>query len=92
MGRGMDKDVAGTSLLVQWLRIYLAMQGTQVFSSVREPRSHMPWGMAKKQKKKKLKKEDMIYTYMEYMYPYISIYVNGISLGHKKIEGKRRRG
>ena len=30
-----------TSLLIQWLRIHLAMQGTQVRSPVRELRSHM---------------------------------------------------
>ena len=33
----------GTSLAVQWLRIHLAMQGTQVRSPVGERRSHMPW-------------------------------------------------
>ena len=35
---------AGTSLVVQWLRIQLAMQGTWVQSLVREVRSHMLWG------------------------------------------------
>ena len=35
--------VQGSSLVVQWLRIHLAMQGTQVQSLVRELRSHMPW-------------------------------------------------
>ena len=32
----------GTSLVVQWLRILLAVQGTQVQSFVRELRSHTP--------------------------------------------------
>ena len=31
-----------TSLVVQWLRICLAMQGMQVGSSVKELGSHMP--------------------------------------------------
>ena len=34
----------GTSLVVQWLRIRLPMQGTCVRSLVWELRSHMPWG------------------------------------------------
>ena len=34
----------GTSLVVQWWRIRLPMQGTPVQSLVRELRSHMPWG------------------------------------------------
>ena len=34
----------GTSLVVQWLRIHLPMQGTQVWSLVWELRSHMPQG------------------------------------------------
>ena len=33
----------GTSLVVQWLRICLPMQGTRVRSLVGELRSHMPW-------------------------------------------------
>ena len=33
----------GTSLVIQWLRICLEMQGTQIWSLVRELRSHMPW-------------------------------------------------
>ena len=33
----------GTSLMVQWLRICLAMQGTWIQNLVRELRSHMPW-------------------------------------------------
>ena len=34
--------------MVQWLRICLPMEGTQVQSLVRELRSHKPCGMAKK--------------------------------------------
>ena len=34
----------GTSLVVQWSRIHLPMQGTQVWSLVLELRSHMPLG------------------------------------------------
>ena len=34
----------GTSLVVQWLRICLPMQGMRVRSMVREERSHMIWG------------------------------------------------
>jgi len=34
----------GTSLVVQWLRIWLAMQGTRVQSLVGEVRSYMPRG------------------------------------------------
>ena len=32
----------GASLVVQWLRIHHAMQGTQVQSQVKALRSHMP--------------------------------------------------
>ena len=32
------------SLVVQWLRLCLAMQGTRVHSLVRELRSQVPWG------------------------------------------------
>ena len=35
-----QNDIRGTSLVVQWLRICLAMQGTQVWSLVGELRSH----------------------------------------------------
>ena len=38
------KQTVGTSLLVQGLRICLAMQGTQAQSLVREVRSHLSWG------------------------------------------------
>ena len=33
-----------TSLVIQWLRISLAIQGMQVWSLVRELRSHIPQG------------------------------------------------
>ena len=33
-----------TSLVVQWLRIHLPMQGMQVQSLLRELGSHVPWG------------------------------------------------
>ena len=36
--------VPGTSLVVQWLRIHLPMQGTWILPLVRELRSHMPSG------------------------------------------------
>ena len=32
-----------TSLMVPWLRIYFAMQGTRVRSLLRELRFHVPW-------------------------------------------------
>ena len=38
------KGIPGTSLVVQWLRIYLAMQQTWVRSLVGELRPHIPWG------------------------------------------------
>ena len=38
-----NEDFSETSLVVQWLRIHLAMEGTQVQSLVRELRSHRPW-------------------------------------------------
>ena len=37
------KSTNGSSLVIQWLRIRLAMQRTGVQSLVRELRSHMPW-------------------------------------------------
>jgi len=41
----MDRNRSyGTSLVVQWLRMCLAMQGTQVQSLVGELRSYMLWG------------------------------------------------
>ena len=36
--------ITGASLVVQWLRICLPMQGTWVWSLIRELRSHMLWG------------------------------------------------
>ena len=42
-----------TCLVAQWLRFCLPMQGVQVWFLVRELRSHMPQGVAKKVKKKK---------------------------------------
>ena len=38
-----QKLTPGTSLVVQWLRIYFAMQGTWVQSLVLELRSHTHW-------------------------------------------------
>ena len=38
------KWVSGTSLVVQWLRIRLPMQGAWVRALVGELRSHMLWG------------------------------------------------
>ena len=37
----------GTSLVVQWLRLHLSMQGTWVRFLIREIRFHMPGGRAK---------------------------------------------
>ena len=37
------KNSLGTSLAVQWLRIHLAMQRTQVQSLMGKLTSHMPW-------------------------------------------------
>ena len=45
---------SGTSLVVQWFRIRLPMQGTWVRSLVRELRSHMPQGCQKRKKKHQL--------------------------------------
>ena len=39
----IEAEDLGTSLVVQWLRIHLPMQGTRVRSRVGELRSHMPW-------------------------------------------------
>ena len=38
------KKWSGTSLVVQWSRTHLPVQGTQVWSLVWEQRSHMPKG------------------------------------------------
>ena len=49
-------SIWGTSLAVQWLRLYDSNTGMQVWCLVREPRSHMPQSVAPKLKyKKKLK-------------------------------------
>ena len=40
----INEMVRGIFLVVQWLRIYLPMQGTRVRSLVRELRSHIPRG------------------------------------------------
>ena len=37
---------AGTSLVVQWLRIHLAMQGMWIQSLLRKLRSHVLWANA----------------------------------------------
>ena len=47
------KEIPGTSLVVQWLRIHLPMQEEWVQSLVRELRYHMPCD----QKKKKIKQK-----------------------------------
>ena len=49
--RCASKDVVawvGTSLLVQWLRLHLPIQGLRVQSLFEEPRSHMPRGQKPK--------------------------------------------
>ena len=40
------------SLMVQWLRFYLPMQLVQVRSLVRELRSHMSHGVAKRERER----------------------------------------
>ena len=40
----IKKTDIGTSRVVQWLRIHLPIQGTQVQTLVGELRSHRPWG------------------------------------------------
>ena len=37
-----------TSLVVQWLRFHLPVQGSMVHSLIRELRSHMTWGQKAK--------------------------------------------
>ena len=39
------KEYEGTSLVVEWFRICVPMQGIQVQSVARELRSHTPWGI-----------------------------------------------
>ena len=43
-----SKECGGTSLVVQWLRLCLPMQGVQVRTLIRELRSHMPCGQKSK--------------------------------------------
>ena len=43
--------MGGTSLVVQWLRLHLPMQGVWVQSLVAELRSHMPPGQKKTEHK-----------------------------------------
>ena len=43
-GRRLQRVIRGTSLVVEWLRICLPMQGTLVPSLVGELRLHVPWG------------------------------------------------
>ena len=46
----IQKSLFGTSLVVQWLRIHLAIHGTWVQSLARELRSHMLHSSAKNKK------------------------------------------
>ena len=48
----IQKSLFGTSLVVQWLRIHLAIHRTWVQSLARELRSHMLHSSAKKKKKR----------------------------------------
>ena len=48
-------DFIGTSLEVQWLTVPASTARGQVQSLVREPRSHMLWGVANKNQKNKNK-------------------------------------
>ena len=49
----LEMTGVGTSLTVQWLRLHLPMQAMQVWSLVRELRSHMPQGQKNKNPKYK---------------------------------------
>jgi hypothetical protein len=51
-----QKTHLGTSLVAQWLRLCLPMKGVWVQSPVRELRSHVPQGIAKKIKNKQVSK------------------------------------
>ena len=46
----VKSDQTGTSLVVQWLRLCLPVQGVQVRSLVRKLRSHMPLSEKKNNK------------------------------------------
>ena len=49
---GMNlKEMKGTSLAVQWLRLQLSVQGVWVRSLVGGLRSHMPWRMTEEKTK-----------------------------------------
>ena len=41
----VTNNFSGTSLVIQSLRVYLPVQGMQVWSLVRELGSHTPWGL-----------------------------------------------
>ena len=47
-GQGHQVEAAGTSLVVQWVRLHLTMQGMRVRSLVGEQRPHMPCGQKTK--------------------------------------------
>ena len=49
----LEMTEVGTSLTVQWLKLHLTMQAVQVWSLVRELRSHMPQGQKNKNPKYK---------------------------------------
>ena len=51
------KERRGASLVAQWLRICLLMQGTRVQSLVGELRSYMPPGASKNKERKKEKEK-----------------------------------
>ena len=48
----LKNDLPGTFRVVQWLRLQYPLEGMWFRSPVREIRSHMPCGVAKKKKKK----------------------------------------
>ena len=51
-----ESDIGGTSLVVQWLRLCLPVQGMKIWSWVGEPRSHGPCG----QKSKTLNRSNIV--------------------------------
>ena len=57
--RGVKFTRLGTSLAVQWLGLWLPLQGAQVRSLAAEVRSHMWHSMAKKKKARLDDREDM---------------------------------
>ena len=69
----MDKQGPGTSLAVQWLRIYLPVQKAPVHSLVGELRSHMPMWHGQKTKQTNKKSEVLLYSTDNYtQYPTIN--------------------